>query len=124
MALTPKQEDKKPSANSTKTAPGVPFKPGQSGNPNGRPKEPKEFKELAKARSLDALKVVIDIMNNYEAKHSDRIKAAEMIIDRAYGKAIQATEISGPEGAPIEIATPEERRQRIESLLQKRLTSN
>jgi len=78
------------------------FKPGQSGNPNGRPKEPKEFKELAKAKSLDALNVVINIMNNDEAKHSDRIKAAEMIIDRAYGKAIQATEISGPEGAPIE----------------------
>jgi len=65
------------------------FKPGKSGNPSGRPKQPKEFKDLVKANTVPALEAVISIMNNKNAKESDRLKAAEIVIDRAYGKATQ-----------------------------------
>lgn len=75
------------------------FPPGKSGNPGGRPKLPEEFKELAKKHSLDALKVVIDISENPEAKDSDRIKASELIIDRGFGRPLQANQI-GIEGGP------------------------
>lgn len=55
----------------------------------GRPKQPTEFKELVKANTVTALQNVIEIMNDKNAKPSDRLKASEMIIDRCYGKATQ-----------------------------------
>lgn len=69
--------------------PGRPFKPGKSGNPSGRPKKTKEQKDaLEKIRALapDAADVLIEIMRNPGAPENARIKCAEMILDRAYGK--------------------------------------
>ena len=77
------------SGNRKKTEKPTTFKPGQSGNPNGRPKQPKEFKDLVKANTVPALQAVIEIMNDPHTKPNDRLKAAELIIDRAYGKATQ-----------------------------------
>lgn len=71
------------------------FQPGQSGNPGGRPKMPEEFKELAKKYSLPALKVAISIMENPKEKASDRLRAVELIQDRAYGKPKQDVGIEG-----------------------------
>jgi hypothetical protein len=65
------------------------FKKGVSGNPNGRPKTPQEFKEIVKANTVLAVNTLLQIMSNPKAKDSDKIKAAEVIIDRAYGKAAQ-----------------------------------
>lgn len=64
-------------------------KPGRSNNPNGRPKQPKEFKDIVKNNTVTAINAVIEIMNDPNAKGSDRIKAAEIVMDRAYGKATQ-----------------------------------
>lgn len=85
------------------------FPPGKSGNPGGRPKYPEEFKELAKNHSLDALKVVIDISENPDAKDSDRIKAAELIIDRGFGRPQQSSqiEIEGPQTIEVTFADPD-----------------
>ena len=103
MALTPKQQDKKPSANSSKTAPGIPFKPGQSGNPSGRPKIPQEFKDLAKEHSISALKKVIFIMESGVSDHKDQLRAAEIIMDRAWGKAVQDLTLGNPDSGPFEV---------------------
>ena len=65
------------------------FKKGVSGNPKGRPKTPQEFKDLVKANAVPAINTLIQIMNNPKAKDPDRIKAADVIIERAYGKAVQ-----------------------------------
>jgi len=78
------------------------FKKGQTGNPGGRPAMPEEFKELAKKHSLSALQVAIDIMLQSDNKPSDRLKAVEIVIDRAYGKPAQATELTGPNGGPLQ----------------------
>lgn len=80
-------------ANSKKTV-GRPFVKGQSGNPSGRPKMPKEVKEAFKAASPEALKTLKKILTDPAAKDSDRIRAAEIILDRAYGKPAQAVDIT------------------------------
>jgi len=69
------------------------FKPGESGNPSGRPKVPKEVKELLKARSVDAVNFIVSTMQDEKAKQDLRVKCAEIIIERAYGKATQIVDV-------------------------------
>jgi hypothetical protein len=71
-----------------------PFKPGQSGNPAGRPKMPKDLKEAFKAASPKALEILKKILADPAAKDNDRLRAAEIILDRAYGKPAQAVDIT------------------------------
>lgn len=60
------------------------------GNPGGgRPKMPDELKKAFQARTQDALNVLVEVMMEGD-KNSDRIKAADSILDRAWGKAVQA----------------------------------
>jgi hypothetical protein len=73
---------------------GRPFVKGQSGNPNGRPKMPKDLKEAFKAASPKALEILKKILADPEAKDSDRLRAAEIILDRAYGKPAQSVDIT------------------------------
>lgn len=82
---------------------GNPFKPGQSGNPNGRPKIPQEFKDLAKTKSLDALHRVIEIMENPDSDKKDVLRASEMIMDRAWGKATQPIDAEMSGAIPVKI---------------------
>jgi len=77
------------------------FTKGNTGG--GRPKTPKEFKELAQENSIPALKKVIEILNNPKSKDRDKLKAAEMVMDRAWGKPLQGMELSGPDGNQITI---------------------
>lgn len=69
------------------------FKPGKSGNPGGRPKMPAELKEACKALTPDCINVLASIVNNPKSRDGDRIKAAEVIMDRGYGKAIQSVDL-------------------------------
>jgi hypothetical protein len=78
-----------PAANNDRTAIGKPFEKGQSGNPTGRPKVPDEVKALLKANTLPAVNTLITIMSDKKAKHADRIRCAETVLDRVYGKAAQ-----------------------------------
>ena len=80
-------------------APKSAFAPGQSGNPAGRPKKTQEAFELeaaCRARSPDALEVLLELMVNSK-QDNVRFNAANAIIERAHGKALQRSEIrSGP----------------------------
>ena len=60
------------------------FKTGQSGNPGGRPKDAIKFSELARDHSEAALQVLVKALNSKIEKN--RITAANIIIERAYGK--------------------------------------
>jgi hypothetical protein len=83
----------------------VTFKKGQSGNPTGRPKksgEELELIEACKKRTPKALEVIGEIMENGENERN-RLSAAQYLIDRAYGKAVQQTELTGKGGEPFTI---------------------
>jgi hypothetical protein len=74
---------------------GKPFPKGVSGNPGGRPKETpemKQMKEVARKRSIEAIEIAVEIMNDEKAKATDRLKAVDIILDRAWGRPTTAVE--------------------------------
>lgn len=84
------------------------FRPGQCGNPGGRPKKtPEEFELIAacKAKTPAALAVMESIMTSGESERT-RLAAATAIIDRAYGKPTQT--IAGDPDNPLAILTMEQ----------------
>ena len=89
------------SAESNKKAarvPGKPFAKGKSGNPGGRPKKTQEVYDLeAACRSIapEAVQVLLQIMRDGK-QESSRVRAAETVIDRGFGKAAQV--LMGPDG--------------------------
>ena len=66
----------------------MPFQPGQSGNPSGRPKQDPAIRALARENAEKALGVFIADLESDDAKI--RQGAAKEILDRAYGKPAQA----------------------------------
>jgi len=88
-----------------RAAPASAFKPGQSGNPSGRPKTPAELVELARGYSKEAIKTAGEILRDTMARPADRIRAAELLLDRGYGKAPQDINIGGQADNPLEIKT-------------------
>ena len=52
----------------------------------GRPKVPDEFKARAKTYADEALERLAEIMRDTSAKHSDVIRACELLLERGYGK--------------------------------------
>lgn len=85
------QNSEKTAKNSGKVR-GRPFQKGQSGNPGGRPKIPKDVKEMLKAAAPDAAQLLIDTINDEQVTRSLRIEAAKVLLDRVYGKAAQPIE--------------------------------
>src|ERR1700761_6255303 len=74
------------------------FKPGQSGNPSGRPKQNVHVSELARQYTQDAIRCLASIINDEKAPPSARTTAANSLLDRGYGKPIQQLEHGGIEG--------------------------
>ena len=77
--------------NSNKTV-GTPFEKGKSGNPGGRPKMDDETKTILKAAAPDAARLMVEMMNNPKVQPKLRMQAAEVVMDRVYGKATQPIE--------------------------------
>jgi Family of unknown function (DUF5681) len=73
------------------------FPPGVSGNPRGRPKTLSGIQHLAREYSQPALEKLVRLMQHGKP-HAVQLSAAVAIIDRAWGKPVQAVEHSGPEG--------------------------
>ena len=87
-------------ANSGKTARGRPFQKGQSGNPSGRPKQTQEQKD-ALARIKDLAPVAVEwlreVLTHEKTKPEIRLRAIEMVLDRAYGKPVAREQTVGNE---------------------------
>jgi hypothetical protein len=87
---------------SAKRAVGRPFPKGVSANPGGRAKG---FASLIREQTnegADLVDFAIRVLQGkLSAKLPQRLQALEWLADRGWGKAIQSTEISGPEGGAI-----------------------
>ena len=77
------------------------FQKGVSGNPGGRPKGNPEVKEILKAASPDAARALVELLKS--EKDSIRLAAAQDILDRTEGKAIQMQDINMDLGGTLNI---------------------
>ena len=85
------QNSKKPS--------GRGFSKGRSGNPGGRPKLPEDVKhvrELARLYTQQAVDALVDVLN--KGGGAARVAAANVILDRGWGKPEQTIQGPGPNG--------------------------
>lgn len=76
------------------------FKPGQSGNPRGRPKESADLKALARQHTKEAVERLVHWLRSDNPKAS--VTAAQALLDRGYGKPAQSVTGEGGEG-PVQI---------------------
>jgi uncharacterized protein DUF5681 len=73
---------------------GRPFKKGQSGNPGGRPKEVAHVKELARQHTEKAVATLVAIMGNPDEPAAARARAAEVLLNRAWGTPEHSASVS------------------------------
>lgn len=73
----------------THPGPGGPhrFAPNNVANPAGRPKIVREVALLARSYTTDAIRVLASIMLSKKAHTPSRVRAAELLLERGYGKA-------------------------------------
>ena len=76
------------------------FQPGQSGNPGGRPKGEAKVRAAAREHTDTALGVLVSAMADEDVRV--RIKAAEVILDRGWGKPAQPHS-GDPDLPPVQI---------------------
>lgn len=81
------------------------FEKGRSGNPGGRPKIPEEVKDAARAHTMDAIRTLAEVCRGKKMSPAARVSAATALLDRGWGKPVQTSEISGPGGGPVGVAS-------------------
>lgn len=85
------------------------FKKGQSGNPKGGMRKLPALDIIIaevmgeEKEGITAAQAILAAMRAKAAKGD--VRAAEMLMDRAYGKPKQQTELTGAGGGPIQIQT-------------------
>lgn len=77
------------------------FKPGESGNPNGRPKRTNEAALKARAHTEKAIQRLVDALDDVRVEN--QIKAAESLLSRGWGKPQEFVELSSDPDAPLSI---------------------
>jgi hypothetical protein len=75
------------------------WRPGQSGNPKGRPKPDVDIAALAREHGPRCIAVVAKMLTDED--HKIRLAAAIALLDRGWGRPAQA--ITGSDGQPLAI---------------------
>jgi hypothetical protein len=68
------------------------FRPGESGNPGGRPKTTALLRQLAQDQAEANVRALVEIRDNKRAAASARIAAIRELFDRGFGKVIQTVD--------------------------------
>ena len=72
----------------------MPFKPGQSGNPNGRPRvrlpDGRSLSDVAKEHTPAALRALVSILRDKQSPAAARVQAATALLDRGWGRPHQS----------------------------------
>lgn len=76
-------------------------RPNAGRKPGAVKKAKLDIAEKAKAYGEDALATLADIMGDTNAPHSARVSAANHLLDRGFGKPMQAVEVGGKDGEKI-----------------------
>ena len=88
-----------------KQATSTSFKPGQSGNPRGRPKMTDEERDvLAEIKSLaaDVPNKMRAMLNSAKTPPAVKVKICEIILDRTYGKPDSTVKVETPKAAMLD----------------------
>ena len=94
-------------ANSETRAPGRPFPPGVSGNPDGRPKKDKQFAQFVQQYLEEHDEVehqprnIVLLKALYEEGKKGNVVAAREVLDRGYGKPVQRHEVTLDEARDV-----------------------
>ncbi len=86
----------------------MPFEPGVSGNPGGRPKVVAEVRALARQHTVKAVETLAIIMADSDEDGRTRVAAAVALLERGYGKPEQAVSVESQGRLPVavQIVTP------------------
>ena len=88
------------------------FRPGQSGNPGGRPAVSAEIRVLARERTPEAINILTEIMRDPKAPPAARVAACRELLDRGYGRpesSLNAKIETHSEQLDFSLLSPEER---------------
>src|SRR5277367_2865100 len=72
-------------------APRTAFKPGQSGNPGGRPAVVKDIQELARLHTPECVDALLAALG----RPGERVRAAEVLLAYGYGRPTQQVNVGG-----------------------------
>jgi len=62
----------------------------------------KRLADLAQEYTEEALQALVSVVRDETAQYSAKVNAATALLDRAHGKPVQSTEVTGKDGGAIE----------------------
>ena len=88
------------------------FKPGQSGNPNGRPRKIEKATDQAVDALEKAMGAAVELIDNEDPRIA--LAAAQLVIDRAMGKPKQSVDVTS--GTKVSEMTAEQIHARLDAI--------
>lgn len=92
-------ENSETTASEPKTR-GRPFRPGESGNPGGRPRAEIEVRELARQHGPAIIRRLLRLSRSKNERVA--VAACQVLLDRGYGRAPQSLELTAKEGESLQ----------------------